>query len=636
MLKSILAAIAIGLALSAPVGAQTTRPLLMPETSSVYQRVLTRHGAALRQEPNGELIQRFPAFQPLYVFQRAEGWLQVGPSINTATGWIEEPDSILWKQNIVAAFTNAAGRQRQLMFEDQETLRNLMSHEAVRQMQAQLVDEADNGALPPDAHIVAAEPAEFVNIQDAFYLMPIFEHVEDLHPLTYESNLLMEVGSVPLREGESPAAAASSSPRADFDSGVVFVLDTTQSMEPYIQRTGQALTRIVSEIRGTDIGERINFGIYGFRDNPDIDPQIGYRTKSLAPLARRTEQTAVLNAIRQAEHVSPVSTPGFNEDSLAGVEDAIDQTDWTGGGDAFDGKYVILITDAGPKDRRDPNARSEIGPAELQRDAQDKGIVIMTLHLKTPNGGLANHEYAANKYRALSRFGPNEFYFPIEDGAEDAFETTVTRLITALTDHVRAARGQATVLSEQEAGRNLVALGLAMRLAYLGNREATQAPDVIRGWVSEKAVEDPSKVAFEPRLLITKNELATMGAFIGKLVELGETMRNSEDADSFFNQLQSAMAQMATDPNVMIDAQADTLGGALEYLERLPYRSQIMEITPEIWAQSGMQRRVILDSLRQKLVQYRKWLQDSDVWTALYDGAPDGEHVFAMPFDSLP
>ena len=40
--------------------------------------------------------------------------------------------------------------------------------------------------------------------------------------------------------------------------------------------------------------------------------------------------------------------------------------------------------------------------------------------------------------------------------------------------------------------------------------------------------------------------------------------------------------------------------------------------------------------MRQKLVQYSKWLHDPDVWTALYSGAPDGEYVFAMPFDVLP
>jgi hypothetical protein len=40
--------------------------------------------------------------------------------------------------------------------------------------------------------------------------------------------------------------------------------------------------------------------------------------------------------------------------------------------------------------------------------------------------------------------------------------------------------------------------------------------------------------------------------------------------------------------------------------------------------------------MRQKLVQYRKWLLDPTVWTALYDGSPDGEMVYAMPFVVLP
>jgi hypothetical protein len=49
-----------------------------------------------------------------------------------------------------------------------------------------------------------------------------------------------------------------------------------------------------------------------------------------------------------------------------------------------------------------------------------------------------------------------------------------------------------------------------------------------------------------------------------------------------------------------------------------------------------MNRRSVLDGMRQKLVQYRKWLYDPAVWTALYPDAPDGEYVFAMPFDVLP
>ena len=69
------------------------------------------------------------------------------------------------------------------------------------------------------------------------------------------------------------------------------------------------------------------------------------------------------------------------------------------------------MTDAGPKDPRDPMPGPEIGTVELQKDAEGRNIVIMTLHLKTPNGS-GNHAYAAGKYRELSRFAGREYYFP--------------------------------------------------------------------------------------------------------------------------------------------------------------------------------------------------------------------------------
>jgi hypothetical protein len=297
---------------------------------------------------------------------------------------------------------------------------------------------------------------------------------------------------------------------------------------------------------------------------------------------------------------------------------------------------VILITDAGPKDVRDPNARSDIGAKELQRDAQDKGVAIMTLHLQTEAGGEAQHAYAAAAYRTLSRFHDNTYYYGIPDGSPEAFEATVERLVTAVTDVIRVSRNEARVLSPGETGEEFVNLGLALQLAYLGRLRGTEAPDVIEGWVSEKAIEDPKRLAIEPRLLVTKNEMATMADLLSSLLTLGEQARGADDASTFFSQVRDVVARMAQNPDRLVNTEADTLGGALEFLEDLPYESQLMLTTEERWRQSAMNRRQILDGMRQKLVQYRKWLLDPDVWTPLYDGAPDGEYVFAMPFDVLP
>ncbi|MCV6592380.1 MAG: VWA domain-containing protein [Silicimonas sp.] len=619
-----------------PAEAQERRPLKLGDLETIYERVLTRAGTTRHALPGGPAEEAYAAFQPLYVFARENGWLEVGPSpTQPPEGWVQEAGTVLWEQNIVGAFTNSAGRSRQLLFDEQESLLWLMNHETLVDVQERLVAEASAGIVGGQRGVVSVEPAEFVNIRENLYIMPILAYTEALHPLTYEDILLMQLASLPLRE-EAPKVQEIDT--GTFDVGIVFVLDTTQSMENYIALTQRVLQNTVRQIAGTEIGDMVNFGVIGFRDNIGAVPELEYRTRTLVGLERRSDEAPVVAALGEAVNVAEANSPGFNEDSLAAVEDAIDTIDWDqlqGDGDPIDARYVILVTDAGPKDPRDPNARSQIGTVELQKDAEGKNIVVMTLHLKT-DAGAGNHAYAAGKYRELSRFAGRDFYFPIERGSESAFEGVATRLVTALTDHVRVIRGEETILTEDEAGEDLVALGRAMQLAWLGSEKGTQAPDLIKGWAANTAVEAPERLAIEPRLLVTKNEMATLAELLEKLVLFGESAQNSEDALSFFGQVKGLIAQMAQNPDNVLVSDGDTLADAFEFLERLPYKSQILDMSEQRWAESAMFRRSAIDGMRQKLTQYRKWLFDSSVWTALYDGAPDGEHVFAMPFDVLP
>lgn len=636
--RGLLAGVCVALGLMAGHGAALAadRPLLIEGKQATYQRVLTRPGAARHDAPGGPAVGQYPPFQPLYVYARQGDWVQVGATISSGPqGWVATGLAVDWKQNITGAFTNPAGRSRQVMFDSRAALESLMEDEGLRARLADLVAQSDTGRVEPGSGAISVEPAEFINIREKLYLMPILGFEEILHPLNYEPALLLELASVPQT---APAPVAPPPMQDRFDAGVVFVLDTTRSMGPYLERTKAAVEQIVAGIRGTDVGDKVNFGVIGFRDNPAGNPAgIGYRTQMLAPLVRRADQTAVLDALRTATSVATGSTPGFNEDSLAGVEDAVDGIDWAPvGGDAFDGRYVILITDAGPKDVRDPDARSDIGPAELQADAEEKGIAVLTLHLRTPDGGEAQHSYAERAYRTLSTFGGRSFYFPIAEGDQAIFSATVTSMVQALADTIRVSLGQQPALPPEADDGGIADLGLAMRLAWLGSQPGVAPPDILRGWMSDKAVEDPLKLAVEPRLLVTKNEMATMADLLTGLLEAGERNRTAEDADAFFGQVQSVIAQMAQNPDRLIDAGAATPGGALEFLEDLPYRSQLLRIDRQTWAQSAVERRAILDGMRRKLVQYRKWLLDPGVWTTLTADAADGDHVFAMPFDVLP
>lgn len=627
-----LKAMTLGLCICAGTALGQDRPLLIEGTQSIYQRVLTRPDAMLFDSPAGTAQGAIPAFQPFYVYSRENDWMAVGPSPRMGpTGYLRTTDSVDWRRNIVASFTNAAGRNRQVMFGDRAQLHSLMSHEALPAMQMELIAQADQDAVDPSAGVVAVEPSEFVDIRERLYLMPILDYAEDLHPFDYSPVLMMEVASLPLAEA---GATGGGMPDTEFEAGVVFVIDTTQSMEPYIRGTREAVAAIIDGISQSDVGPRVHFSGIGYRDNNDVVPGLEYRTRVIHPLSRSQPSETFLGAL-DATSVATVSSVGFNEDAFAGVEDAIVQSDWDQGGAPFGGRYVVLVTDAGPKDPNDPNARSDIGARELQVLAEENGIALMTLHLQT-SGGASNHAYAEARYRELSRYGDLSFYFPIPGGDESAFEAQVRALVTSLTDHVRVAVGQtptATAAPEDD----LEALGLAMRLRFLGQRGRTEAPDVIRAWVADRALEDPTRSAITPRLLLTRNELSSMTTILQEILTVAEATQGADDPSMFFRQVQDAVARLAVNPDLVVNTGFETLGGAVgEFLQGLPYRSQIMDLTEDRWINAGTERREIIDGLRQKLSLYRQIHNDPANWTALYADAPDGEHVYAMPFSVLP
>ncbi|MGB0498441.1 MAG: vWA domain-containing protein [Rubricella sp.] len=624
-----LAALLGGAGVALPAAAQD-RPLLVEGRESIYQRVITRPGALLRDGPDGAAIDTLTPFQPLYVYGRSGDWLSVGPSSTLGpTGHVAAGETVEWRQNIVASFTNAAGRNRQILFDTRDNLNWLLNHEALVEMQAELLAEADAGAVRPESGVVSVEPAEFVDIRESFYLMPILDFVEEFHPVDYSPLLQMEVASLPLEEENSAPGGIG----MEFEAGVVFVIDTTQSMDPYIRRTRDAVASIIEGVRESDVGPRIHFGAIGFRDNPEAASGLEYRTAVIHPLDRASEPDAILEALDTTQ-VARVSSPGFNEDSLAGVQDGIIATDWDQEGRPFGGRYIILISDAGPKDPRDANARSEIGVREIQTLAEENGIAILTLHLQT-TAGAANHAYAEGQYRQLSRFGDLEFYYPIEGGSEAVFREQIGTLVANLTDHVRVAMGQEP--EAPEADPRLDELGFAMRLRYLGAAQGTAAPDVIRAWVTDRAAENPARAALTPRLLISRNELSSMTTILEEIVAAGESTQSQDDPARFFRQVRDAVSRLAVNPDLVVNSDFETLGGAVgEFLVGLPYRSQIMDLTEDRWINAGTERREIIDGLRQKLSLYRQIHNDPANWTPLFDGAPDGEHVYAIPFSILP
>jgi len=630
--------------------AQDRAPLLVEGKSTVYQRVLAKPNATLHAQPGGPAGSEIRPFQPLYVYaRRPDGWIEVGRGRATGPeGWTSGDRVVEWRQNIVVSFSNAAGRERQLLFETEEALMRVVRHESpigvARELRRRAIEEGPGAA----EGVVAIEPREYIDINENFYLFPILDWRIEEHPMTFTQMRSLRVASLPLEEAD-PNETEEAAPSA----GLVFVIDTTRSMEPYIEATRQAVREIVDRIRGSPVGENIRFGAVGFRDSPEaarrIDParDVEYRTRVYLPLAADQSPEDVLRGYGDMEEAR-ASTVNFHEDAVAGIIDAIGFPGWEDA--APDGRpvrqrYVVVISDASPKPPGDPDALHRYDPAGVAEIAASRGITIAALHLRTPDGA-PNHRAAEAAYTEMTRTPTTgrPLYFPVDLTSRTAarnpvgaFRPAVDQIVSFVVEEHARTIDDLLRTREQRELSPLEEASLAMRLAWLGRDRDVGAPEIIEAYTIDYALEDPLTPALDVRLLLTKNQLSTMSEVLREIIAIGETAQGDADGGDFFELLRGAFARLAQDPDNLVNTRFETLDEAVgEFLGDLPYQSPLLGITPEDWASMGSQRRVLLDRVTSRLALYEHFHDDPSVWTALYEGAPDGEHVFAMPFEMLP
>lgn len=182
-------------------------------------------------------------------------------------------------------------------------------------------------------------------------------------------------------------------------------------------------------------------------------------------------------------------------------------------------------------------------------------------------------------------------------------------------------------------------LGRAMQLAYLGRVQGTTAPPLFRAWLSDRDYAKLERPTTEVRVLLTKSQLSDLAQVVGTILDAGEKSQATSTAD-FFDLIRSAAAQIARDPAALNNPSATKLGelGLLsEYLDGLPYKSDVMALTRDIWASwSISEQEELLDKLRRKLRLYQLYHDDVDRWVSLAPNADAGERVYPVPLEALP
>ncbi len=662
MIRTILALAAAGslLAATLPAAFAADRtPMLMEGKKSLYQRVLSRPGAMLKRQPGDGPGAQQPALTRFYVYGRLNvggaDWLEVGLTAKGKTdGWLREDMTLPWKQQLTLAFTNPAGRDRALMFKERKDLASIVEADKPDQQVLPLRKAVQSGKGDP--RVVAQEPATYVDIGKQFYLLPILDAEETFSGMGHRVRML-RIASVSTQD-DKPAAggnAAADKNRPsllkNFRAAVVFVIDSTISMDPYIDRTRNAVRRITEQVEKAGLGDRVKFGLVAFRSSVQATPGLEYTARLYADPSQVKDGKDFLDRVAGVKAAS-VSSARYSEDAYAGLMTAINQVQWTD----FGGRYVVLVSDAGALKGGDPLSSTKLDAEQVRLEALHRGLALYTLHLKTPSGK-QNHGEAEGQYKALSSHPllSSPLYYPVDAGSVDQFGQMVDTLSEAIVAQVNAAYrgeeaagaartadpGYTKAAAKDEGSRirmDAAMLGHAMQLAYLGRAEGTKAPPLFNAWVTDRDLAKPDLATTEVRVLLTKNQLSDMQQVLQSIAKAGQAAQLSPN--DFFGKMRSAAAVLGRDPNAINNPNATKLadlGLMGEYLDGMPYRSKVLDIDQQTWSSwSISQQQSFLDEVNRKLRLYQIYHDDVDRWVALDGGADPGEAVYPVPLDALP
>jgi serine/threonine-protein kinase PpkA len=639
------------------------RPLLQEGKKTLYQRVLTTPSCKLYAKPGDASGAAQEAFSRYYVYTRSNvggvDWVQVGlDTIGKKIGWLDAKCTVPWKMQMSLAFTNPAGRDLSLFFKDRKTIEGVLDASNPSSVYTPILDNMKNTGR--DLRVVAREPELFVDFKKNFYLLPILQAEEVMSDAGFNVRLL-EVASVSRQDAGANSAASPQAVQSSikaFSAGVMFVIDSTLSMDPYIERTRQAVQTIYARMEKEKLGDKVKFGLLAFRSNLKAVPQLEYTTRLYVDPTKVKDGADFIAKIKDLK-ATKVSTPKFDEDPYAGVQEALDKINWN----EFGARYIVLITDAGAIDAGDPLSSTGLDAQALRSRAKEKGVALYVLHLKTGEGK-HNHQSAQAQYETLafSAITNRALYYPVDAGRVNVFGETIEALGQSLVSQIKQASmgevvpGSALTASNATPApaipatpsaaanpsvaiaQDAVLIGRAMQLAYLGGATNAKAPPFFQAWISDRDLLKQNVPTTEVRVLLTKAQLSDLSSIVRKIVDAANASLVSP-AD-MFAQLRSIAATMGRDPNDLRGPNAQKLGqmGLLdEYLEGLPYKSDVLGLDEDQWKSMSVSAQTqFMIRLNTKLKQYQAFNADPDSWVSLAKGSDPSEFVYPVPLEALP
>ncbi len=646
-MTTLLRTLSIGLIVvfTANLQAATEKPLVMEGKKTLYQRVLSTPDARIYESPDraGESGEMSP-FSVLYVYEKRDGWIKVGhSSFGNTAGWMQRKETIVWNQALTVSFRDPQNIQRVMMFNSKQSIQQLVDDYDTEAYQ-RLYDAVVNDEAGKDSPVIAIQPAAHVDIRENFYLVPIKQY-EDVY-LGNEQARLLQIASVPLEENFDGNSDLSGSNGRSYRSGIHFVIDSTVSMGPYIKRTREAVAKVYSAIQNQGLTNQVSFGLTAYRDNLDQVPELDYLTRRYVSLEQGTDVEQFFSHVNELR-ASTVSSRDFREDAYAGIKSALEDSTWS----KFDARYIVLITDAGPRDSHDSLGATGLNAQALRQLAYDQGVSIWVLHLRTPSAA-ADHQKAEALYKQLSYYpGIGDFYYGVSLGQVDEFGSVLEILANQITQQVLAttngvppiplAQNNDSKTQLNNLQDRVAKLGNALRMRYIQKESGKPLPRVFNAWMLDRDFLNPERSVVDVRVLLTRDQLSDLKNVMQQVLELAE--EGVLSPQNFIDDLKSLAATVSRDPSSVAGSTSGSgsnlaeMGYMREYIEDLPYTGEVMNLTIESWEEWSAKVQIeFMNRLESKINYYQTLHDHTDLWVTPGGGSISGNSVFPVALDLLP
>ncbi len=638
------------------------------------------------------LADNVTAFTPLYIFAREgvdmsdprnpTGWYQVGETATVEpTGWMQAKDVVEWRQALIVAFSHPGvgedQRQSVLFFETLDDLAALTELEdAYREKQAESMQVAVEAAVAGNGEapegIVSVEPGPFVDITEQFYMLPVLQF-EDLGDLFLDEARHLQVVAVTgsrAEEGESAlptstvgdtaatlpdgTSIADAAALEELKVDIVFVMDMTASMAPFIETAASAVSDMAHLItEDAKLKEKVKFGLVGYRDDVAAVAEVEFLAESFTDNATVDVESFLL----KMEDVVPMmmqfanegrSSGDYQEEVFAGVKEAL-ATSWS----EPSLKFMVLVGDASSHMVGHPQNTTGLNAEQVRQLLDQAQVYAMALHIREDRAD-TDHPIAEAQFSELSTNPgrPTPYYYSVDAYDRDAYQIAIKEIAEGFAELGQTlSEGSVPVLSgapspgQQQSSGAAVAgkaafaaavaeLGAAAVLPYLG--KATTPPRDFTAWVFDRDLQDPTRPSLDVRVLLTKEQVNDL---VFTAEKVSQALKRAELTQmQFFDALQSVATTTSKGEDIAYGSveRLSESGLAPSWIASLPYKSDILSLNNDLYASLSPDERAMIElDLDAKLERYRQ-LIESDDWMALSDRSAEIDKVYPLELAALP